>query len=139
MQRSMSEFAGKVLLVTNVASQCGYTERNYRGLQALYEKYQARGFEVGWAASGRAWALCHAVCVMAGPWLSSGSPAGAGLPMQPVQAAGAGRHSGNRGLCEVKVSPIAVHDKRPPRSCCRLHVSSMSVPSHHAAPHAGTG
>lgn len=42
----MREFAGKVLLVTNVASECGYTKSNYEGLQQLYSKYRSRGFEV---------------------------------------------------------------------------------------------
>jgi glutathione peroxidase len=47
----LAKFAGKVVLVVNVASACGYTDSNYRGLQALYEKYNARGFEVGYGWS----------------------------------------------------------------------------------------
>ncbi len=43
----MKEFKGKVLLITNVASQCGFTESNYKGLQELYDKYHSKGFEVG--------------------------------------------------------------------------------------------
>lgn len=33
-------FTGKVVLVVNVASACGYTDSNYRGLQKTYEKYK---------------------------------------------------------------------------------------------------
>lgn len=45
-EQSMSQYSGKVLLITNVASQCGFTDANYKGLQKLYEKFQGRGFEV---------------------------------------------------------------------------------------------
>ncbi|KAK9846345.1 hypothetical protein WJX81_001989 [Elliptochloris bilobata] len=43
---ALSGFAGKVLLVTNVASACGYTEQNYQGLQRLHDMFRDRGFEV---------------------------------------------------------------------------------------------
>jgi glutathione peroxidase len=42
---SLAEFAGKVVLVVNVASECGLTPQ-YAGLQALYERLHDRGFVV---------------------------------------------------------------------------------------------
>ena len=41
----LSDYRGKVVLVVNVASFCGFTHQ-YTGLQALYEKYAARGLVV---------------------------------------------------------------------------------------------
>jgi glutathione peroxidase len=41
----LAAFKGKVMLVVNVASQCGYTYQ-YEGLEKLYEKYKAQGFVI---------------------------------------------------------------------------------------------
>lgn len=42
---SLSAFKGKVLLIVNVASECGYTPQ-YKSLQQLYEKYKSQSFEI---------------------------------------------------------------------------------------------
>lgn len=42
---SLSEYKGKVILVVNTATGCGFTPQ-YSGLQDLYEKYKNKGFEI---------------------------------------------------------------------------------------------
>ncbi len=42
---SLKEYRGKVLLIVNTATQCGFTPQ-YKSLQTLYEKYQQLGFEI---------------------------------------------------------------------------------------------
>ncbi|XP_057536003.1 probable glutathione peroxidase 4 [Amaranthus tricolor] len=42
----LSMYKGKVLLVVNVASKCGFTNTNYTQLTELYQRYKDRGFEV---------------------------------------------------------------------------------------------
>jgi len=41
----LSAYKGKVVLLVNVASKCGYTPQ-YSGLESLYEKYKDRGFVI---------------------------------------------------------------------------------------------
>jgi len=43
--RPLSDFKGQVLLIVNVASNCGFTPQ-YEGLEALYRQYKDRGFSV---------------------------------------------------------------------------------------------
>ena len=40
-----AQFRGKVLLIVNTATGCGFTPQ-YEGLQKLYDKYQGEGFEI---------------------------------------------------------------------------------------------
>lgn len=42
---ALSDYAGQVLLIVNVASECGFTPQ-YRGLEQLWERYRDRGFAV---------------------------------------------------------------------------------------------
>jgi len=44
-EQPLTDYRGKVLLLVNVASRCGYTPQ-YAGLQALYTRYQPKGFEI---------------------------------------------------------------------------------------------
>ncbi len=41
----LSDYKGKVLLIVNVASKCGFTYQ-YEGLQSIYKKYKDQGFEI---------------------------------------------------------------------------------------------
>ena len=41
----LKKYKGNVMLIVNTASECGYTPQ-YKGLQSIYEKYNAKGFYV---------------------------------------------------------------------------------------------
>ncbi|VFQ86195.1 unnamed protein product [Cuscuta campestris] len=43
---NLSDYKGKVLLVVNVASKCGFTGSNYTQLTDLYNKYKDKDFEI---------------------------------------------------------------------------------------------
>lgn len=44
-EQSMSTYKGKVLVIVNTASKCGFTPQ-YKALQELYERYQSEGLEI---------------------------------------------------------------------------------------------
>ena len=53
--KKLSDYKGKVLMIVNVASKCGHTPQ-YKGLEAIYEKYKDSGFMIlGFPANNFLW------------------------------------------------------------------------------------
>ena len=63
---SMEKYKDKLLLIVNVASQCGYTDSNYKSLEAMYSKYKDVGFEIAAFPCNQVWKLLyfsHLLCL----------------------------------------------------------------------------
>ena len=45
LKKSLADYKGKVLLIVNTASRCGFTYQ-YRDLETLYERYEPKGFAI---------------------------------------------------------------------------------------------
>ena len=67
---SLSDYKGKVLLIVNTATGCGFTP-HYKELEELYEEYRHSGFEIldfpcNQFKDKREWSRRHTVIQMAG-------------------------------------------------------------------------
>ena len=42
----LAKYKGDVVMIVNVASQCGYTDKSYAGLESIYKKYKDKGLKI---------------------------------------------------------------------------------------------
>ncbi|VDL84664.1 unnamed protein product [Nippostrongylus brasiliensis] len=64
---SLDKYKGKVVVIVNVASQCGLTNSNYTQLKELLDKYKSKGLEVAaFPCNQFGGQVCHEVSSLPG-------------------------------------------------------------------------
>jgi glutathione peroxidase len=116
-ETSLAAYAGKVVLVVNVASKCGLTKQ-YTALEQLYEKYRDRGFVIaGFPANDFAGQEPGSNEEIAS---FCSSTFGVAFPMfEKITVVGAGKHPLYAAL--TSAMPQAIGDKESFRAGLRKH------------------